>query len=187
MTYICKENLLCTALWKPRWTWGESQRWRRIIETAMILQKLNQKSSSFLCPKAEALVLDTAPFEEGMDKDWGREAVHVIAGLRQRQRTIFAPEWGFLEESLSYLWVQECDMDVSQTLTAQLLWMEGINTIFKTGKAPQTVNRDLYWKNYPILCLLCIFFIPYTHEELFISHHFQSPNNGVTPAGCLTI
>ena len=58
----------------------------------MILQKLNQKSSSFLCPRAEALVLDTAPFEESMDKDWGREAVHVIAGLRQRQRTIFAPE-----------------------------------------------------------------------------------------------
>ena len=27
---------------------------------------------------------------------------------------------------------------------AQLLWVEGINTIFKTGKAPQTMNRDLY-------------------------------------------
>ena len=59
----------------------------------MILQKLSQKSSSFLCPTAEALVLDTTLFEEGMDKDWGSEAVHVTAGLRQRElRTIFAPE-----------------------------------------------------------------------------------------------
>ena len=70
---------------------------------------------------------------------------------------------------------------------AQLLWVEGINTIFKTGKAPQTMNRDLYGKNYPILCHLCVFFIPHTHEEHFISHHCQSPNNAVTPAGCLTI
>lgn len=70
---------------------------------------------------------------------------------------------------------------------AQLLWMEGINTIFKTGKALQTVNRDLYWKNYLILCLLYVVFIPHTHAEHFISHHFQSPNNAVHPAGCLTI
>lgn len=59
----------------------------------MDLQKLGQKTFSFLCQTVEAQVLDTTLFEEGMDRDWSKEPLHVISDLGQRQlRTISAPE-----------------------------------------------------------------------------------------------
>lgn len=65
--------------------------------------------------------------------------------------------------------------EVISTLMAQLLYGEGINIIFKSVERllRQGVETCI-GKTTPVLCLLCVFFIPHTpHSEYFISCHCQ--------------